>query len=88
MPVYQYIERGHIVERVLPVNRRDEFPGRIPVPARVLVCPSGVAPIADRVQAGFYAVEQKPGGLDELRRECDGMSVDQIKETWAEPLPA
>lgn len=85
MPLYEYLEAsGRIVERVLPVQERNRFPGRLTVPRRVNVCPRGAPTVAESALRGFYGVEQT-GGLDEIRRECEGLEPDQIKSIWEQP---
>lgn len=87
MPTYEYREQsGQIVTRVLPVERRDEFPGRITVPRRVMVCPRGRPSQGAEVLRGFYREESKPGHGASLDRalKASGFSADHVKRVWSD----
>lgn len=83
MPLYEYIEHGRRVTRVLPVARRDEFPGRVTVPSRINVCPTGGPTQGDEVLRGFRRAEETLG--TEKVRQCAkslGLTRDQVKKVW------
>ena len=84
MPCYEYLESGRVVERVLPVERRDEFPGRVTVPRRVSVCPRGKPSQGAEVLRGFYREESKPGAAAGLHRATAslGLSPSQVRDVW------
>lgn len=85
MPVYEYIEHGRRVLRALPVARRDEFPGRVVVPSRVLVCPRGAPKQGDEVLRGFRKAEETFGTEKvRLTAKAIGLTRDQVKKVWAE----
>jgi hypothetical protein len=90
MPVYQYLEGERLVERVLPVARRDDFPGRLAVPRRVLVCPRGRISQGEQVLRGFYEVEQRDPSMHRQLKANLGLSAAQIREAWSRrsgPMP-
>ena len=87
MPNYEYIdpESGRRVIRRLPVAERDNFPGRVTVPARVMVCPRGEPKQGDEVLRGFSRSEDRFG--TEKVRQCAsalGLTRDQVKQVWRE----
>ena len=85
MPLYEYNEGGRIVQRRLTVADRDKFPGRVPIPRRLSVCPRGQPTQGAEVLRGFYKAEQTLGG--ELVRKTEralGLTSDQIKKAWRE----
>jgi hypothetical protein len=88
MPTYQYKEpaTGEIVERFLPVEDRDRYPGRLTVPRRVNVCPRGKPSQGAEVLRGFAREESKPGGSAALHRTvaAAGLTPSRIKEVWAD----
>lgn len=91
MPLYEYIDpvTGFRTERVLPVARRDEFPGRVTIPRRLVVLTKGGKSEADwqaeEVLRGFHKLEQKDPQANEKMRESLGMTPNQIKDVWAQP---
>jgi microcystin-dependent protein len=95
MPLYVYENEltGETIELVRPVECRDQIHlagfRRVTAPQRVSVSipgnPEDSLGQRAAVLDGFKAIEQKPGGLDEIRRET-GMTVDQIKRAWAAVL--
>lgn len=80
MPLYEYLEAGRIVSRVLPVEQRDAFPGRIPVPSRVCVCPRGAPSQEHSTMNGLRKVEQQIG-TTALRRGFP-FSVEHTRRVW------
>lgn len=91
MPLYEYIDpaTGQRTERVLPVARRDEFPGRVTVPRRLNVLTKAGKSEgewqADEVLRGFHKLEQSDPHANDKMREGLGMSPDKIKDVWAQP---
>lgn len=86
MPVYEYVENGRIVERAVPVDQRDAFPGRLTVPRRVSVCPRGKPSQGSEVLRGLYREESKPGAASGLHRCMGslGLNPSQVKDVWDE----
>jgi hypothetical protein len=85
MPVYEYIEDGRRVLRKLPVAQRDDFPGRVTVPSRVLVCPRGKESQGTEVLRGFAQCEDRYG-TEKVRQTAQaiGLTRDQVKQVWKE----
>lgn len=85
MPLYEYIEHGKRVTRIVPVSQRDKFPGRVTVPSRINVCPNGDPKQGDQVLRGFRRAEETYG--TEKVRLCAkaiGLTRDQVKKVWRE----
>lgn len=80
MPTYEYIEAGKRVLRVLPVEQRDSFPGRVTVPSRVAVCPRGEPSQEHAAMDGLRKVEQQIGTSEFQRRFP--FSVKQTRKAW------
>lgn len=85
MPIYEYIEHGRRVTRVVPVARRDDWPGRVTVPSRVLVCARGEPTQGDEVLRGWRKAEEDYGTEKvRLTAKAIGLSRDQVKKVWME----
>ena len=80
MPTYEYIENGQKIVRVLPVSRRDEFPGRVSVPSRIAVCPRGAPSQEHAVMNGLRTVEQQMGTT--AFRKAFPFSVEHTRKVW------
>lgn len=86
MPVYQYRQPdGRVIERVVSVNRRDMFPGRVTVPASVSLAGLKVDPTTAEPAAlrGLRETELAIGS-EKLCREI-GYPADEVKRIWSEP---
>jgi len=88
MPLYEYLEGDRIVERVLPVARRDAYPGRIKVPRRVSVCHRGEPSQGEAVLNGWKDCEERDG-TEAVRQTAAslGLSREQVKQAWLAPDP-
>ncbi len=88
MPLYEYVENGRIVERVLPVAARDSYPGRITIPRQVSVCHKGEPSHAEVTLQGWKDCEEKDG-TEAVRQTAAslGLTRDQVKAVWAAPDP-
>ena len=65
MPAYEYRQQdGSTITRVLPVDERDSFPGRITVPRSVAFVGSAYDPTisANKIRDGYKRIEER-GGL-------------------------
>lgn len=84
MPAYEYIERGRSVIRVVPVDKRDNWPNRVKVPSRILVCPRGEPTQSEQVLRGWYRCEES-SGTEKVRQAAKslGLTRDQVKKVWA-----
>lgn len=83
MPVYEYIEHGKPVLRRVPVAERDSFPGRVPLPSRLSVCPKGQPTQGSEVLTGFAKCEELYG-TEKVRQTAKalGLTRDQVKKVW------
>ena len=79
MPTYEYIENGQTVLRVLPVEHRDDFPGRVTVPVRIGIIGREPTPEAQAMN-GFKKAEAQMG-TDGFRRAFP-FSVDHVRKVW------
>lgn len=64
MPAYEFRQPdGSIVTRVLPIDERDSFPGRVTVPRSVAFVGSAYDPTisANKIRAGYKAIESRGG---------------------------
>lgn len=60
MPAYEYRQPdGSMVTRVLPVEQRDQYPGRVTVPRSIAFVGSAYDPTisANRIREGYKAME-------------------------------
>lgn len=80
MPIYEYLEDGHIVERILSVEERDKFPNRVTAPRRVKVCPRGRPSQEMDVMRGLYQVEQQLGTAGFRKRFP--FTIEQTRKAW------
>lgn len=70
MPAYEYrTPSGGTIIRVLPVDDRDSFPNRITVPSSIVFLGSAYDPTitANKIRAGYKAIEQKHGHIKTSR---------------------
>lgn len=86
MPCYEYLENGRVVDRVLPVARRDDFPGRITVPRRLHVCPRGAPTAENELMTGWKDCEESMG-TEGVRKMAKGLGLtrEQVKQVLAQP---
>lgn len=86
MPVYEYREGDRIVERVLPIDRRDAFPNRLTVPRRINVCPRGEPEHGSQLLQGWKECEED-GGTDSTRQLARqmGLTREQVKQACLAP---
>lgn len=64
MPAYEYRQQdGSIITRVLPVDERDAYPGRITVPRSVAFVGSAYDPTisANKIRLGYKKIEERGG---------------------------
>lgn len=85
MPLYEFMENGRVVARVLPVDARDSFPHRITVPSRISVCPRGAPTQEDELMQGWKEIEEQDGrGARDLERSL-GLTASQVKDAMLAP---
>jgi hypothetical protein len=83
MPAYEYQQGGKTIVRVLPVERRDDFPGRVVIPSTLHVCPRGEPTQGDQVLRGFYRCEEKNGTAAVRNTEkALGLTAGKVKDLW------
>jgi hypothetical protein len=92
MPIYEYSgPDGCLIERCLPVDQRDRYPGRVTIPRRVHVGRGLLEPstVGAAVPRALRELEIKHGGHgDRLAREMGFSSRREIQRIWEPEVKA